>query len=65
MFTNEVLDTLTNIRVDMLRYWQSETNPMLKEELSKHLDALDNLILLKRRQLETLKNIGGSNGKQR
>ena len=57
MFNNETLKVLTDIRVDLLRYWSTEKDQSLKDQLSDHMNKLDQLILIKKKQLETLQKI--------
>lgn len=59
MWNNSTLQVLIDIRVDLLRYWNQEQNQTLKEELSQHLDNLDNLISEKRREVERLNKLLG------
>lgn len=63
MFNIDTLQVLTDIRVDLLRYWSTEKDDTIKEVLSKHMNSLDELIISKKKQLEKINSVGGYNGK--
>ncbi len=41
MLNNEIVNSLIDIRIELLHYWQSETNKEQKDMLSNKLNELD------------------------
>ena len=53
MYTHESINALREIRIELLHYWQTETNEDRKNSLSEKLNALDKVIIDARKALDS------------
>ena len=58
MLNSEIINSLIDVRIDMLYYWQTETDKEKKQKLSDKLNTLDKAIMSLQKKQESLNRLG-------